>query len=646
MNAKTFILLSILIMALSAQFISIIPISYADEPTGKLNGLTVVLDTIGSSITVSQIITFMETYHYNALKIYTGWCSSYWGSSWTGDVDDPIPTAAKTKITSLIQSATEHDFYVLCTISDQITPAKTNDTWHDYEVQVGWEGPNSDLNSQDNWLDYTGPSFIRHQTALVETFVTLMQPYCKPRVGLEEMQYISGGGHPAFYAQSMKDAYFDDTGLSVPYFASTSTGWSGWNTTQRNFILYANATIRDFYDTMYEAAIAINNTAQLHAMTDDLVYYQTASPYIYYTQPIDFFGNDTVFEATEIECYGAVGGSIWTRVQACLDICEVWNPSADHFLTYGWYSGASASEIQTAVTMAMNDDYRGVWAYSYNSGGSAFRTNPLDVSDYIPEVTPPVAVFTKNASTIYEGETVSFDASSSYDPDGIITSWDWDFGDGNTSATETANNTFVESGVYTVTLTVMDNSSLIDDTSQIVTVLEAEASETGFEMGFDSFTVASKLGFMCGPNQTLLLTINGGNLSSQNITANIQRDSGDFAFISLDDVAITLEISELAVAVRGDNGSDWRGVADGATLNIETGDSIGIKWSISAEVYDWFSWMIMPAIGIFGFCLCGFGVFYVGSKIRERDFAGSIRAMLWCMMIILIGAGLVIGWLW
>ena len=363
--------------------IKLTPNVQATEPSGKTNGLTLVLDSTGGH-TVAYIINFMETYHYNALKMYTGWCSNYFGSAWTGNVDNPIPTSAKTKIKQLIGNCSERGWYVICTISDQVSPAKTNDTWHDAEVQVGWEGPNSDLNSADNWVDYTGTYFRRFSRALITTYVDLMDDYVKPRIGLEEIQYVSGGGHPAFYAQSMKDAYYADTGLAIPYFASTSTGPSGWTTEQKNFINYVNATIADFYDDMYHTAIAENSTAVLHVMTDDLLYYQTGSPYIYYTQPFDFFANSTVFEATEIEAYGKVGSNDLTGLNNVLDMCTSWNPSAKQYFTYGYFSSASTTDIRDAVELVMDNDYDGCWAYGFASGGSSFHDNPLDVSDLIP----------------------------------------------------------------------------------------------------------------------------------------------------------------------------------------------------------------------------------------------------------------------
>jgi len=58
-------------------------------------------------------------------------------------------------------------------------------------------------------------------------------------------------------------------------------------------------------------------------------------------------------------------------------------------------------------------------------------------------------------------DSVHFDASGSYDPDGYISSYKWDFGDGDTAAGAIADHVFKE-GTYTVKLTVTDNGGFSD----------------------------------------------------------------------------------------------------------------------------------------------------------------------------------------
>jgi PKD repeat protein len=60
------------------------------------------------------------------------------------------------------------------------------------------------------------------------------------------------------------------------------------------------------------------------------------------------------------------------------------------------------------------------------------------------------------------GETVQFDGSDSYDPDGFIAKYEWDFGDGRSGAGIAPTHAYTANGTYTVTLTVTDNASAED----------------------------------------------------------------------------------------------------------------------------------------------------------------------------------------
>jgi PKD repeat protein len=82
------------------------------------------------------------------------------------------------------------------------------------------------------------------------------------------------------------------------------------------------------------------------------------------------------------------------------------------------------------------------------------------VIDFNEEITnqAPVPSFTMTPEgTVGVNEEVSFDASASYDPDGLITSFIWDFDDTITGSGETTTHTFTAPGTYTVRLTVRDD---------------------------------------------------------------------------------------------------------------------------------------------------------------------------------------------
>ena len=76
-----------------------------------------------------------------------------------------------------------------------------------------------------------------------------------------------------------------------------------------------------------------------------------------------------------------------------------------------------------------------------------------------PVNTPPVANASASETSGFVGMYISFNGSLSYDPDedGYIDSWEWDFGDGETGTGDTTEHVYFESGIFNVTLTVIDN---------------------------------------------------------------------------------------------------------------------------------------------------------------------------------------------
>ncbi|MEJ2281335.1 MAG: PKD domain-containing protein, partial [Candidatus Bathyarchaeota archaeon] len=74
---------------------------------------------------------------------------------------------------------------------------------------------------------------------------------------------------------------------------------------------------------------------------------------------------------------------------------------------------------------------------------------------------PPVAILTASSFSVNVGEIVSFDASGSYDPDGVIVSYLWDFGDQKSSTGITVNHIYNQVGSYNVTLTIEDNNGTL-----------------------------------------------------------------------------------------------------------------------------------------------------------------------------------------
>jgi len=96
---------------------------------------------------------------------------------------------------------------------------------------------------------------------------------------------------------------------------------------------------------------------------------------------------------------------------------------------------------------------------AYDNVGNGAKTSTYDYTVKAPPNLPPVANFSESAETVSTGEVIHFNASDSYDPDGYIESYFWDFGDGTNIMVTSAfvDHVYADDGVYTVTLTVTDN---------------------------------------------------------------------------------------------------------------------------------------------------------------------------------------------
>ncbi len=69
-------------------------------------------------------------------------------------------------------------------------------------------------------------------------------------------------------------------------------------------------------------------------------------------------------------------------------------------------------------------------------------------------------------------ETITFSSAGSNDPDGSITSYSWDFGDGATSTQNNPDHSYSTSGVFTVTLQVSDDAGSTASATATVTIAD------------------------------------------------------------------------------------------------------------------------------------------------------------------------------
>jgi gliding motility-associated-like protein len=126
--------------------------------------------------------------------------------------------------------------------------------------------------------------------------------------------------------------------------------------------------------------------------------------------------------------------------------------------SYLWSNGETTASI---VVVATEDMTYSVEATNDGCSQVATAAVSIIVQEY------PTAAFGYGATNL--GEPVLFTDSSTVPP---LYSWDWDFGDGNTSNEQNPSNDYEEPGEHEVVLTVSTSAGCTDTASQLIDVQE------------------------------------------------------------------------------------------------------------------------------------------------------------------------------
>jgi surface protein len=181
---------------------------------------------------------------------------------------------------------------------------------------------------------------------------------------------------------------------------------------------------------------------------------------------------------------------------------------------YAWTFGPSGAAQSGATLSKPSYTYPAAGTYPVtltvtdDKGATSSVTQSITVTAPAAANQSPVAGFTATPADL----VVAFDGSASRDPDGSITNYSWNYGNGtsNTNGGATPTYTYPAAGTYNVILTVTDNKGATASSTKAVTVTAPVTPSTpatpycnGSSTGAECITI---LTFNCAVGETLSVT--------------------------------------------------------------------------------------------------------------------------------------------
>jgi len=183
---------------------------------------------------------------------------------------------------------------------------------------------------------------------------------------------------------------------------------------------------------------------------------------------------ETVIDRPPVASFTDSASTVLTNVTIYFNASASYDPDGS-IVSYFWAfgDGTNATGFTSSHAYAENGTYTVTLTVTDNDGSTASTNATKTVLDR-----PPIANFTESADTVYTGDTISFNASSSYDVDGAIVSYFWTFGDGVNASGVVTSHSYVENGNYTVTLIVTDNDGITATASALKKVVDRPPNAT------------------------------------------------------------------------------------------------------------------------------------------------------------------------
>jgi DNA/RNA endonuclease G (NUC1) len=196
----------------------------------------------------------------------------------------------------------------------------------------------------------------------------------------------------------------------------------------------------------------------------------------------NYLGDKARFENKEVYIVAGVAGSIGTVKDSGKLVIpdKVWKVAVIMPHDRGLADVHDYRDVEVvAVTMPNVPGVRNVDWHTYQttidavealSGYDLLSLLPDKIERAVESNTQPPFAKLDGPYASDEGSTVAMSAAASFDPNGTVNSYAWNFGDGIASTGPSLSHTYAQDGDYTVRLIVTDNDGLADTTTSAVHV--------------------------------------------------------------------------------------------------------------------------------------------------------------------------------
>ena len=238
--------------------------------------------------------------------------------------------------------------------------------------------------------------------------------------------------------------------------------------------------------------------------SDTYHYYQAGGEYQVTLTAVDNLGasasyNITVYVRLPPVAIITMPENVKVGVPVTFSGADSYDPSGASIVGYYWwfsggYNGSGGSGVETTQVFASAGVYSVQLEVVSSTGAWGYNTSEFIVVNPVP----PVAIVSYSPARPMVGAVVTFDGSFSVDPDGSVTTFIWQFGDGAVSTGVAATHAYEHAGVYQVKLTVIDEDKLTDDdvatinvVAQPVAAFEFSPSQPGYNQPVDFYAYGS-----------------------------------------------------------------------------------------------------------------------------------------------------------